>query len=118
VLIEYQLLIIEINFSPTKDNFLDHISAVFLTRCRGDYFDLRREIRVTVRITLRLAFYVQSFRLGAKPFESHDQYFLNSTFTVIAPCNIISDERMGLSFTITAGPRQRSHFRARVPRDS
>jgi hypothetical protein len=30
----------------------------------------------------------------------------------------ISDERMGLSFTIAAGPRQRSHSRVRVPRDS
>jgi hypothetical protein len=32
--------------------------------------------------------------------------------------NILSDERMGLSFTISAVPRQRSHSRARVPRDS
>jgi hypothetical protein len=30
---------------------------------------------------------------------------------------VLSDERMGLSFTIAAGPRQRSHSRARVPRD-
>jgi hypothetical protein len=27
----------------------------------------------------------------------------------------LSDERTGLSFTIAAGPRQRSHFRVRVP---
>jgi hypothetical protein len=27
----------------------------------------------------------------------------------------LSDERTGLSFTIAAGPRQRRHFRARVP---
>jgi hypothetical protein len=27
----------------------------------------------------------------------------------------LSDERTGLSFTIAAGRRQRSHFRARVP---
>jgi hypothetical protein len=27
----------------------------------------------------------------------------------------LSDERSGLSFTIAAGPRQRSHFRVRVP---
>jgi hypothetical protein len=31
---------------------------------------------------------------------------------------VICDERMGLSFTIAAGPRQRSHSRDRVPRDS
>jgi hypothetical protein len=30
----------------------------------------------------------------------------------------LSDERTGLSFTIAAGPRQRSHFRVRVPLDS
>jgi hypothetical protein len=30
----------------------------------------------------------------------------------------LSDERTGLSFTIAAGPRQRSHFRVRVPYDS
>jgi hypothetical protein len=33
-------------------------------------------------------------------------------------CNILSDERMGLSFTIAAGPRQRGHSRVPVPRDS
>jgi hypothetical protein len=32
-------------------------------------------------------------------------------------CNILSHERMGLSFTIAAGPRQRSHSQAQVPRD-
>jgi hypothetical protein len=30
----------------------------------------------------------------------------------------LSDEKTGLSFTIAAGPRQRSHFRVRVPWDS
>jgi hypothetical protein len=30
----------------------------------------------------------------------------------------VSDERMGLSFTIAAGPRQRSHSRVRVTWDS
>jgi hypothetical protein len=30
----------------------------------------------------------------------------------------LSDERTGLSFTIAAGARQRSHFRVRVPWDS
>jgi hypothetical protein len=31
---------------------------------------------------------------------------------------VLSDEGMGLSFTIAAGPRQRSHSQVRVPRDS
>jgi hypothetical protein len=29
--------------------------------------------------------------------------------------DVLSDERAGLSFTIAAGPRQRSHSRVRVP---
>jgi hypothetical protein len=33
-------------------------------------------------------------------------------------CNILSDERTGLSFTVAAGPHQLSHFPLRVPRDS
>jgi hypothetical protein len=33
-------------------------------------------------------------------------------------CNVLSDERMGLTFTIAAGPRQSSHSQVRVPRDS
>jgi hypothetical protein len=33
-------------------------------------------------------------------------------------CNILSEERMGLSFTIAADPRQRSHSEVRVQRDS
>jgi hypothetical protein len=32
--------------------------------------------------------------------------------------DVLSDERMGLTFTNDAGPRQRSHSRIRVPRDS
>jgi hypothetical protein len=33
-------------------------------------------------------------------------------------CNILSDDRIGLSFTIAAGNCQRIHSQARVPRDS
>jgi hypothetical protein len=32
--------------------------------------------RVSVRVTLRLAVYGKSVHLGAKPLETHDQYFL------------------------------------------
>jgi hypothetical protein len=71
-----------------------------------------------VRVTLRLAVYRQSVRLGAKPLEAHDQhFFFNWTLAISLFCNILSDERMGLSFTIAAGPRKRSHSRIRVPRD-
>jgi hypothetical protein len=73
-----------------------------------------------VRVTLRVAIYDQSVCLGAEPFETHGQNFcfsfehLRSQFL----CNILSDERMGLSFTIAAGLRQRSYSQVRVPRDS
>jgi hypothetical protein len=33
-------------------------------------------------------------------------------------CNILSNERMSLSFIIAAGPRQRSHSQVSIPRDS
>jgi hypothetical protein len=67
-----------------------------------------------VRVTLRLAVYRQSVHLGSSPLETHDQYFQLNTCGY-SLCNILCGERMGLSSTI-AGPRQRSHFRVRVPR--
>jgi hypothetical protein len=44
--------------------------------------------------------------------------FSNWALAVVVLCNIFSDERMGLSFTIATGPRQRRHSRVRDPRDS
>jgi hypothetical protein len=40
------------------------------------------------------------------------------TFAVFSIWGALSDKRTGLSFTIAAGPRQRSHSQVRVPRDS
>jgi hypothetical protein len=40
------------------------------------------------------------------------------TVTVLLMWGVLSDERTGLSFTIAAGLRQRSHFRIRIPRVS
>jgi hypothetical protein len=37
------------------------------------------------------------------------------TFESLLNYRVLSEERMGLSFTINAGPGQPSHFRARVP---
>jgi hypothetical protein len=42
--------------------------------------------------------------------------FSNRTLAVIVLT--LSDKRMGVSFTIAAGPRQRSHSQVRVPRNS
>jgi hypothetical protein len=40
-----------------------------------------RTVRVSVRVTLRLAVYRQSVRLGDKPLETHDQYFFSQLNT-------------------------------------
>jgi hypothetical protein len=45
---------------------------------------INSRIRVRVRVTLWLTVYRQSFRLGDKPLETHDQYFFsNWTLAVI-----------------------------------
>jgi hypothetical protein len=47
-----------------------------------------------VRVTLRLAVYRQSVRLGDKHFEAHDQnvYFPNEHLQLESLCNILCDE--------------------------
>jgi hypothetical protein len=71
-------------------------------------------VRVRVRVILRRAIYRQSARLGAKPIETH----VRQLFSTEPLCNILFDNRMGLSFTTAVGPRQRSHSAVGVPRDS
>jgi hypothetical protein len=51
-----------------RDNLLHFVSYFIVT--------------VRVRVTLRLAVYRQSFRLGAKSLETHDQRF----FLQLNPC--------------------------------
>jgi hypothetical protein len=54
---------------------------------------------------------ISSWRQALK---THDQYFFNWILTV----TVFSIERMGLSFTIAAGPRQRSCSRVHALQDS
>jgi hypothetical protein len=70
----------------------------------------RRMKQSKITVTLRLPVYSQWIRLGVKPFEC-------SSWTLAVYHNILSDDRMGLSFTIVAGPRLCSHSRVRFPRD-
>jgi hypothetical protein len=72
------------------------------------------------QVALRLALYRQSVRLGNKPLRPTINifYFPTEHLRLLSLCNILSDERMGLSFTIAIGPRQRSHSQVRVLRDS
>jgi hypothetical protein len=45
-------------------------------------------------------------------------FFSTEHLRLLSLCSILFDERMGLSFTIVTGPRQRSHSLVRVLRDS
>jgi hypothetical protein len=75
-------------------------------------------VRLRISVTLRLAIYRQSVRLSAKHLETRGQisFQLNNFFQSL--CNILSDERMDLSFTISASPRQGIHSQVRGPQDS
>jgi hypothetical protein len=49
---------------------------------------------------------------------SRPVFFSTELLRLQSSCNFLSDEMMGLSFTIAAGPHQRSHSRVRVLWDS
>jgi hypothetical protein len=57
--------------------------------------------------------------LGIKhPSGAYDQIFISVlTVASLLMWGALSDKRTGLSFTIAADPRQRSHYRVRVPWD-
>jgi hypothetical protein len=57
--------------------------------------------------------------LGIKhPFRAYDQILITVRPLRVCWSGVISDERTGLSFTIAADPRQRSHSRVHVLWDS
>jgi hypothetical protein len=58
---------------------------------------LRGTVRFRVRVSLRLAVYSQSVRLGANTLKVQDKtYFLTDPLRSYSLRNILSDERMGL----------------------
>jgi hypothetical protein len=64
-------------------------------------------------------FTANQFVLATSPLRPTTSIFLSTRhLRSLSLRNIISDEKMGLSFTIAPGPRQRSHYQVRVPRDS
>jgi hypothetical protein len=61
----------------------------------------------------------RSVRHGIKhPSGPYDQIFICQTVAGLSMWRILSGERTGLSITIAADPRQRSHSRVRVPWNS
>jgi hypothetical protein len=96
---EFRYVIINIRYLESHVQFTD--------RCASWKFTFTG---FRVRITLRLAVCRQSVRLGDKPLETSNFIILQSL------CNILCDEKMGLSFTTAAGRRQCSHFQVRAPR--
>jgi hypothetical protein len=97
------------NRTPFLPSLLNHSTVVSLDSLNSN------SSRERVRVTLLLAIYRQSVLLGDKPFETGDQYFFQLNTCSYSPYVISSDERMGLSLTIAAGPRQRSQSRILVP---
>jgi hypothetical protein len=73
--------------------------------------------RVRVKITLGLAVFCQSFHLGDKHLETHNQnfYFPTEHLWLLSLCNILSDKRMGLSFTIAAWSSLTNSFSGQSP---
>jgi hypothetical protein len=53
--------------------------------------------KVKAKVTSRLAVYRQSLRLGAKPLETQEFFFSTEPLRSQSLCNILSDEKMGLS---------------------
>jgi hypothetical protein len=73
--------------------------------------------RVRVRITLRLAVYRQSVRLGVKSLQAQTSDFFFQMNTCRNSPYVTSSLTRGWVYCL-AGPRQRSHSRVGVPRDS
>jgi hypothetical protein len=63
-------------------------------------------------------FTTNQFVWAPSPLKVTARIFSNENPRSYSSYNILSDERIGLSFTIAAGPRQRIHSRIRVPWDS
>jgi hypothetical protein len=63
-------------------------------------------------------FTANHFVLATNPPRLTTSNFPTEHLRLKSLCNILSHERLGLWFTIAAGPHQHSHSEVRVPRDS
>jgi hypothetical protein len=81
---------------------------------------LNPRVRGKVRVRIRVRLFTSNYFLEDKPLETHGQHYFvfNDNLPSQSYFNILPDERMGMSFTIAAGPRQRSHSQVRVSQDA
>jgi hypothetical protein len=85
---------------PLGSKTLPDLSYQLLTSHNCNFRHLK------VKVTLRLAVYPQSVRLGAKPLEAHYKrlFFATELLSSQSLCNILSDEKMALSLMTMLGP--------------
>jgi hypothetical protein len=72
----------------------------------------------TFRFGFQLQLFCQAASLSgneAPLWDLRPDFYYCQTVAGLLMWGALSDERTGLSFTIAAGPRQRSHLRVRVP---
>jgi hypothetical protein len=96
-------------------NSLTHQPSNSLLSNSIDWLQLSLSLSLTLRPTAS-----RPVCLGIKhPSGAYDQIFITARQLLVCWLGLsLSDERTGLPFTIAADPRQRSHFRVRVPWDS
>jgi hypothetical protein len=76
-----------------------------LQRLPQFYLSVNVKVKVMLRPTVN-----RPVCLGVKHSSgAYDQIFISQTVTSLFIWGALSDERTGLPYTITAGPRQRSH---------
>jgi hypothetical protein len=95
-------------FSSTVADVNDY--CLRLTNCCPGSLNLSLILRPTVS---------RPVCLGTKHTSgAYDQIFISQTVAGLLMWGALSDKRTGVSFKIAPDPRQRSHFRVRVPCDS
>jgi hypothetical protein len=111
-----QFLLITINYTSSQSNF---------SRKLFPWLPRTRSILVLgLRLTSESESYIMTDGQSASLFGNiasiwglrPDLYYCQ-TVAGLLMLGALSDERTGLPFTVAAGPRQRSHFRVRVPWD-
>jgi hypothetical protein len=106
-----EVILIEI-FDTKKDNFIyDHKESNYW--CYWQPISMGLSLRLTTDSESVSLSWNKPLIWGIRP-----DFYYCQTVSVLWMWGALSDKRMGLSFTILTGRRQRSHFWIRVPWDS